>query len=210
MADHIHIRASLPLGPRRLQVDLSSSARCIGLSGPNGSGKSTLFRFIAGFLPQLPGEFVFKGDCWQSPQKKRPPHKRSIGWLPQKHMLFPHMTVRNNLLWGCSEKQSYDDMISELSIASLLDLYPKQLSGGESQRVAFGRALLREPELLLLDEPFAAQDRQKKNSLQLLLKRWLSQRDCFCIIISHDQTTLSSLCSDLWIVEDGKIISATP
>ena len=136
------------------------------LFGASGAGKTTLLRCIAGLEQLTAGKIVFSGEIWADAAKRRhvSTQKRPIGFLFQDYALFPHLSVRGNIGFGIRHL-SHDVRIehirrtaANLQIEDLLDRQPNELSGGQQQRVALARVLVREPELLLLDEPLSALD----------------------------------------------------
>src|SRR5687767_7676237 len=148
-------------GDFTLDVALTLPVGCTGVIGPSGSGKTTLLRCIAGLERARVGSLRVAGELWQDARTFLPTHRRKLGYVFQEPGLFPHLTVQKNLSFGLSlvppreRKLSYDDAVSLLGVAPLLDRRPAALSGGERQRVAIARALLTSPSLLLLDEPLA-------------------------------------------------------
>ena len=152
------------LGHLNLNVAFEAPAKGVtALFGPTGCGKTTILRCIAGLHRASSGQCVIGRDIWQSEAYFRPPHQRPIGYVFQEASLFPHLSVKNNLLFGSQETQKYQsrhfvEVVELLGLDRLLDRSPKNLSGGERQRVAIGRALLSDPKILLMDEPLSALD----------------------------------------------------
>jgi molybdate transport system ATP-binding protein len=149
-----------------LSTDITVSGDRIGIFGVSGSGKSTLVSMLAGLVEPDSGEIVLDGDCLFSSSKgiNLRPEQRRIAMVFQQHCLFPHLNVRNNLLYGykrCPEEYRTIDfaaMVEVLKLDGLLDRGVANLSGGEKQRVALGRAIMANPRLLLMDEPLSALD----------------------------------------------------
>ena len=137
-----------------------------------------------------------------------PPEKRRIGIVFQDHLLFPHMTVRKNLLFGNSRRDCQaidcDRVVKMLEIGELLERFPKTLSGGERQRVALGRALLRGPDLLLMDEPLAALNQTLKDRILTYLERAMAEWHIPTVFVSHDQADVSRLTTNVVRLEGGK------
>src|SRR5690242_20537068 len=168
------------LGRFRLDAAFSLPASGMtGLVGPSGCGKTTVLRCIAG-LQRLPEGFCAIGsDVWQDSKSFRPTHERPIGYVFQEPSLFPHLSVRRNLLYGSKPDGAFHaphgpglaEITDLLGLDALLDRSPRNLSGGERQRVAVGRALLSHPKLLLMDEPLSALDRQAKDEILPFLER---------------------------------------
>ncbi len=170
-----------------------STARRVGIRGASGAGKSTLLRCIAGLEPAT-GTLEVWGRVLQNPSRSVPPWERGVGWVPQDALLFPHLSVAENLGFGAGQG-GVAEMAEQLEITHLLQRRPRGLSGGEQQRVALGRALLRAPEILLLDEPFSALDAPLKRRIMGLLERWLADHDVPLVLVSHNPSELS-LCGE--------------
>ena len=164
------IDVQVELARRPHTLCFQSDGELTALHGPSGSGKTTLLRVIAGLeKASARGCVRFSGETWQDDERGLfvPAHARRIGWVPQDALLFPHLSVRANLLFSDHAREARLAAIADLvEIGHLLNRSPRALSGGERQRVALGRALLSEPELLLLDEAFSALHKELK--LQLL------------------------------------------
>ena len=136
------------------------------LFGPSGSGKTTIVRAIAGLDRPDRGTIQVNGETWSDAERRRfvPPQQRGVGVVSQEPALFPHITVRANVAYGldrlpaAARVQRAEEMLDVVGLADHADRYPRQLSGGQAQRVALARALAPHPQLLLLDEPFAALD----------------------------------------------------
>jgi molybdate transport system ATP-binding protein len=160
----------------RFSLDASFSIPATGVTalfGPSGCGKTMVLRCLAG-LQYLPdGYCAVDGDIWQDHSFFRPAHNRPIGYVFQEASLFPHLSVKRNLLYGAPKSAlaletdgvAFDETIHLLGLTKLLDRSPRNLSGGERQRVAIGRALLSQPKLLLMDEPLSALDRLTKDEI---------------------------------------------
>lgn len=169
-------------------IAFNATAARVGIRGASGAGKSTLLRCIAG-LERATGTLSVCGRAFQGPQSTLPPWERAVGWVPQDALLFPHLSVVENLGFGAGQG-SVSEMAEQLEIAHLLQRRPRGLSGGERQRVALGRALLRAPEILLLDEPFSALDGPLKRRIMGLLERWLAEHDVPLVLVSHNPAEL--------------------
>lgn len=208
-------RIVLPLAPFLLEVDVEIQSRVTGIFGPSGSGKTSLLDLVAGLrrpksaLIQLDGETL--ADTAQ--HFSVPARHRHIGYVPQDLALFPHYSVRQNLLYGHRHEQdanplfSFQHVIEVLEIAPLLERGVGDLSGGEKQRVALGRALLRAPRLLLLDEPLASLDSKLKSKILPYLAR---VRDGFrlpMLYVSHDISEVEALCEHTLVLERGRIVT---
>lgn len=183
------------------------------LLGPSGCGKTTLLRAIAG-LDRHSGGFLKIGDMvWQDTNVFVPPHKRSLGYVFQETSLFPHLTVRNNLEYGIKRvpkikrRVSKQHAIELLGIGHLLDRKPHTLSGGERQRVAIARALAVSPQLLLMDEPLAALEPDRKNEILPYLESLHHELDIPVIYVSHSTEEVARLADHLVLMKNGGVVA---
>jgi len=201
------------LGRFELNAQFELPARRItALFGPSGCGKTTLIRCIAG-LTRLNGRCSVAGDVWQDDAHFSPPHHRPIGYVFQEANLFPHLSVRRNLLYGHprASKPSaigIDEVTALLGISKLLERSPRHLSGGERQRVAIGRALLSQPKLLLMDEPLSALDQMTKDEILPYLERLQETLGLPILYISHDRAEIERLADQLVLMRAGRVIAA--
>lgn len=188
-----------------------------GLFGPSGCGKSTVLRCLAG-LQYLPdGRCEVDGEIWQDHATFLPPHRRRIGYVFQEANLFQHLLVKGNLLYGAPRRRAeqvgaiaFDEVIDLLGLAHLMQRSPQHLSGGERQRVAIGRALLSQPQLLLMDEPLSALDRLTKDEILPFLERLHARLSLPVIYVSHDITEIERLADHLILMRSGRVIGAGP
>ncbi|PQA86071.1 molybdenum ABC transporter ATP-binding protein [Hyphococcus luteus] len=190
-----------------------------GLFGPSGGGKTTILRCIAG-LERFSGNLSVNGEVWQDDAAKlfRKPHQRAVGYVFQEASLFPHLSVRRNLLFGAErgnktgagETFKLDDLVDLLGLSALMDRAPAALSGGERQRVAMGRALMSSPRLLLLDEPLSALDRQTKEELFPYLEDLHEALSIPSLYVSHDMSELERLADTLVLIDKGRVIASGP
>ena len=186
--------------------------KLIGLLGPSGSGKTMILRMIAGLETPDSGEIFIGGRKVND----LPPGERGIGFLFQSYALFKHMTVFENIAFGLRVKKLPDAEISARikELAELIGLknftrrYPLQLSGGQRQRVAFARALAPNPELLLLDEPFAAIDAKVRQELRGWLKQTIHQLGITAIFVTHDQDEAVEVADEIIITNRGRVEQA--
>lgn len=202
-----------------LQVADRSRVEVLGLFGPSGAGKTTLLETIAGLRRVVRGEILVGGVTLFSSANKMSvaPRHRRIGYVPQDVLLFPHMSVRGNLLFGAtlsSDGRSTSGRGAELStlarmleIDHLIDRPVQGLSGGERQRVALGRALMTHPRLLLLDEPLAAVDRARRERILPYLLRIRRELHVPLIYVTHDAEELRQIADRILIINDGRIAS---
>lgn len=169
------------------------------VAGPSGAGKTTLLRCLAG-LERAAGRLEVNGRLWQDGKFFLPTHKRPLGYVFQEASLFPHLSVRQNLDYGAKRRPKrgggqgidLDHFISILGIGHLMERRPENLSGGERQRTALARALAADPEILLLDEPLAALDRDRKEEILPYLES-LRELTLPIIYVSHDQHEIERL-----------------
>lgn len=180
-------------GDFRLAVAASLSAPVTGVFGPSGCGKSTLLGVVAGLVRPDRGRVVLDGEVLVDTVRRRftPPHHRQVGLVFQDARLFPHLSVRDNLLYGFQRRRvterrfALDDIAGLLEIGHLLARQPADLSGGEKQRVALGRAILYSPRLLLLDEPLSSLDEQRKAQILPFLRRVRDEVRIPMLYVSH-------------------------
>lgn len=206
----LQIRAHWPRGGFTLDVALSVPLRGVtALFGRSGCGKSSLLRIVAGLDRVLGAEVICQGEVWQQDTQFLPPERRRVGLVFQEHSLLPHLDVRGNLLYGWrrtpeSERRlQLDEVTDMLAIGDLLQRRVDQLSGGQSQRVSLGRALLRSPRLLLLDEPLAALDTQTKRDILPFLVRLSRQSGVPIILITHAPDEVQRLADRVVFMQDG-------
>jgi molybdate transport system ATP-binding protein len=203
-----------PLAPFTLEVEASCSGPVTALFGPSGSGKTSLLEVIAGL--RLPvagritlGETVLLDTAAGIALK---PQQRMIGYVPQEGALFPHLSVRENLLYGHAVHAAprpgltFEHVAEVLEIGPLTDRRIASLSGGEKQRVALGRALLRTPRLLLLDEPLAGLDLALKERLLPYLRRVRDEFSIPMIYVTHSPDEAVALCQEVLVLQYGKIV----
>lgn len=194
-----------------LDVDLTLPATGVtALFGPSGCGKTTLLRCIAG-LEQLNGKVSLNGSMWQDEGTFIPPHRRAIGYVFQEASLFPHLTVLGNLSYGMPDKSNHNKLevtAQMLGLEDLLDRWPVNLSGGERQRVAIGRALLSEPEILLMDEPLSALDKASKEAIIPYLEQLHDQLEIPVVYVSHDHREVERLADHLVLMDQGRILAS--
>ena len=183
--------------------------KLIGLLGPSGSGKTTILRMIAGLENPDSGEIIINGKVINNV----PASKRGIGFVFQSYALFRYMTVFENIAFGLrvlkkSEneiKERVAELVKLIGLEGLENRYPSQLSGGQRQRVAFARALAPNPQLLLLDEPFAAIDAKVRQELRHWLKEMIAKLGVTSIFVTHDQDEAIEVADEIIITNKGRI-----
>lgn len=198
-----------------LKAQQNFSAPITGILGASGSGKSTLLAIIAGLLKPQSGRILLNGNplCDTKSHQWLPPHKRHIGLVFQDGQLFPHLSVRNNLLYGFNNipsalrRFSLRDVVELLEVGDLLERKPAHLSGGEKQRVALGRAVLYSPQLLLLDEPLSALDERLKQQILPFLLRIYEECKIPMIYVTHALSEINFLTKDRFVVRNGELFS---
>lgn len=194
-----------------LRIDERLDAPITGLVGPSGCGKSTLLAAIAGLVRPQTGRIALNGVELLSTNAWLPPHRRRIGLVFQDNQLFPHLSVRNNLLYGyrnlpaAERRFGLEAVAGLLEIGQLLDRRPQHLSGGERQRVALGRAIFYAPRLLLLDEPLASLDERLKEQILPFLLRIHREFGIPMIYVSHALGEVEYLTRHWLVMAAGKI-----
>jgi len=193
----------VPLGGAELRARMATGAPTVGVVGPSGGGKTSLLRALAGVGRRAEGTVRVRGVCWQEGRSFVPPWQRRVGWVPQDALLFPHLDVRANLSYG--RGGPVGDVAALLGVEALLDRMPRNLSGGERQRVALGRALLSAPEVLLLDEPFAALDPPLRARLGADVAALCRTRELPVVLVTHDERDLAAFDAERWEIRDGAV-----
>jgi molybdate transport system ATP-binding protein len=200
-----------------LNVDLNLPAKGVTVVfGPSGSGKSTLLRCLSG-LERAPSGFLKLADqVWQDEGIFIPIHQRKIGSVFQESRLFPHLNIQGNLLYGyqrtplVERNLHLDEVVQVLGLGNLLKRYPEKLSGGERQRVAIGRALLTSPNLLLMDEPLASLDMQRKAEIIPFIKKIEDEFETPIIYVTHSMNEVLQLVDTMVILNSGKVVNWGP
>ncbi|CRM76717.1 molybdenum ABC transporter ATP-binding protein [Pseudomonas sp. 35 E 8] len=215
----IDVRLQLTYSGFALEVDLHLPGRGVtALYGHSGSGKTTCLRCIAGLERAEDGFIQINDEVWQDSRNGVfvPPHKRAVGYVFQEASLFAHLPVRANLEFGLKRiprQQRRVDMAQAtqlLAIGHLLDRNPQHLSGGERQRIGIARALLTSPKLLLMDEPLAALDSQRKGEILPYLERLHDELDIPVLYVSHAQDEVARLADHIVLLSDGKALASGP
>jgi len=186
-----------------------SRGEFLTMLGPSGSGKTTCLMMLAGFETATHGEITLDGK----PINNIPPHKRGIGMVFQNYALFPHMTVGENLSFplevrGMSKSEREGKIKRALDMVQMGDFInrrPAQLSGGQQQRIALSRALVFEPELVLMDEPLGALDKQLRETLQFEITNLAHELGITTVYVTHDQTEALTMSDRVAVFDDGRI-----
>lgn len=192
----------------QLDVDLALPPGLTVLFGRSGSGKSSLIKAVAGLLAPDRGRIVLDGRVLFDDAQglNLPPHQRGLGVIFQEGRLFPHLTVRQNLLYGARGRApNLDRVVEMLGIGELLARRPGGLSGGEQQRVAIGRALLSGPGVILADEPLAALDEPRKTEI-LPYFEYLRNQSCPILYVTHSPAEVARLATHVVVLDAGQVL----
>lgn len=199
-----------------LRARFQAPAGVTALFGRSGSGKTTIVNAVAGLMRPDQGRIEADGLVLSDSSTGTflPPHRRGIGYVFQEARLFPHLTVRQNLLYGRwfsrREGPPMSRIVEMLGIGPLLARRPGALSGGERQRVALGRAILSNPRILLMDEPLAALDQDRKDEILPYLERLRDETDLPILYVSHAPTEIARLATTIVLIEAGHVVAAGP
>ena len=183
----------------------------LGIFGDSGSGKTTLLRCLAGLEKQAQGQIEFNGQTWLNESLNLPSQARNVGYIFQEGRLFPHLNVQENIDYGskrCKQNNTPLDrkkLFELLNIGHLLSRKPQQLSGGEKQRVALGRALLKNPQIMLLDEPMASLDKKHKQEILPFLSCLHRELSIPMLYVSHSLEEVSLLCDHIIVMQQGRV-----
>ncbi len=198
-------------------IDLAvAPGEIVALLGPSGCGKTTLLRIVAGLERPDQGRVHLGGELVADARTHLPPERREVGLVFQDFALFPHLDVADNLAFGLARRdprarrQAVDAMLARFSLAPLARRYPHELSGGQQQRVALVRALIAEPRVLLMDEPFSNLDASLRRSLRVELRATLDAIGVATIFVTHDQDEALSLADRVAVMDHGKIAQLAP
>ncbi|CAM3036015.1 Molybdenum import ATP-binding protein ModC [Vibrio mytili] len=209
----INIQIKQTLGDTDFDINLELPRHGISaLFGRSGAGKTTLINVISGLLTPKQGKVTIGHHVLFDSKKgiNLPAYQRKIGYVFQDARLFPHYSVRGNLLYGVTKNDNayFDKVIELLSIQSLLNRYPNSLSGGEKQRVAIARALLSKPQLLLMDEPLASLDMPRKREVMPFLEELSSKVNIPIVYVTHSLQEILRLAQHLTIIDRGRVITS--
>ena len=205
-------------GSFTLDARFQSEGRLTALFGPSGSGKTTLVNAIGGLIRPNRGRVSVKERILVDTQRGLfvPKHKRRIGYVFQEARLFPHLTVRQNLLFGRwftprrERSADFGAIMELLGIGHLLNRWPSSLSGGEKQRVAIGRALLSDPRLLLMDEPLASLDEARKAEIYPYIERLRDEGNVPMVLVSHSVPEIARLATSIVVLSNGQVTASGP
>jgi molybdate transport system ATP-binding protein len=210
------LRAEVGVALGRLDLDVTidvGPGEIVAVLGPNGAGKSTFLRAVAGLQPLDRGRIVLDGRALDDPASREwvPVHRRSMGYVFQDHLLFPHLSAVDNVAFGMRSRRrdarrEAAGWLDRLDVGDVAHLRPAQLSGGQSQRVALARALAARPRVLLLDEPLSALDVAIRAQVRSVLRRHLAEFDGIRVLVTHDPIEARVLADRLVVVEDGRVV----
>jgi molybdate transport system ATP-binding protein len=186
----------------------------VGLIGPNGAGKTTTLQALAGLVSLSEGRVSMSGQTWDDGRTHLPTHRRSLGYVFQERLLFPHLSALENVAFGLRVRggprrdanRAATRWLDGLGVGDLARRRPRELSGGQSQRVAIARALAGEPDLLLLDEPTASLDAGGAMSLRIRLRQHLDAFSGVCVIVTHTALDAMMLSDRLVVLDGGRIV----
>ena len=192
----------------RMSLDIAEGS-FVTLLGPSGCGKTTTLRMIAGLLDPSEGEIAIQGRRMNDV----PIHKRNLGLVFQNYALFPHKTVAENIAFGLnyrnvSKEETRRKVMQALDLVQLPDVgkrYPKELSGGQQQRIALARAIVIEPDVLLLDEPLSALDANLREDMRVELKRIQQRIGVTTVFVTHDQTEALAMSDQIIVMSKGRV-----
>ena len=207
-------RICVPLAEFTLEMSLEFQECVTGIVGPSGAGKTTLLDVIAGIIHPRTGRMTFDGAVLTDSTTRVHvrTRERKIGYVPQDLALFPHLTVRRNLLYGYKPEQNspplfrFEHVIEVLDIGEFVDRDVSRLSGGEKQRVSLARALLSSPRLLLLDEPLSSLDRALKEQIISYLQRVRDEFSLPMLVVSHNTEEIKQLCGAVVTLNRGRVV----
>ena len=218
----VALRKRLHRGANRFEIDVrfSSDAQRLVLFGASGAGKSQTLRMIAGIVAPDSGRVAIAGRVLHDSAERvqLSPQARRLAFVFQDYALFPHLSVRQNIAFARSSgwrnpprsiaDPQVDRWIERFRLQAIADHYPEQISGGQRQRTALARALVNEPQALLLDEPFAALDKGLRHHMREELRELQRSLSLPLLLITHDEDDVSVLAEQVVVLEDGRVIES--
>ena len=208
--------ASLRLRRGELEIDVSLTCKpgitCV--MGPSGAGKSTILGVLAGLVVPERGKVVLGETTWFDRDRTIdvPVHQRRLSYMFQNLALFPHMTARQNVEYGMHDLPRAErtpralELLAHVGVKHLAHRRPRTFSGGEAQRVALARAIARRPELLLLDEPFSALDRELRSQLVTLVRELVAELAVPCVHVTHSVSEARRLADHVIVIDKGRLV----
>jgi|TARA_B100001250_G_C19664050_1_gene728421 iron(III) transport system ATP-binding protein len=170
---------------------LLKKGEIVSILGPSGIGKTTLLRIVAGLEGVMDGEVIISDKVVSRKNFLLPPEKRNLGLVVEDRALFPHLNIEKNVMFGIRHMQERESLAQEylglFKVAELSKKYPHEISAGQQQRVALARALITTPDILLLDEPFGALDKNLKDELHYETKKIFKEKDLSVLLVTHDE-----------------------
>ncbi len=209
----ISIQKQLQSSEGEMLLDLQVRAErksLVTLYGKSGAGKTSILRMLAGLMTPDKGRIMVNGSAWFDSERgiDQPPQKRKIGFVFQDYALFPNMTVKDNLIFagGGDSENIVKDLIELTELKALENRKPGTLSGGQQQRVALARALVQRPEILMLDEPLSALDREMRLKLQHYILDLHREFELTTILVSHDISEILKMSDRIIELDHGKVV----
>jgi molybdate transport system ATP-binding protein len=211
----LYIDIEKKLNNYSLKVNINQNNKVTGLLGESGCGKSMTLKLIAGLETPDNGKIIVNNKVFYDSSKNinLKPQDRNIGFVFQNYALFPHMTVVENIKLGLNNIDKFNkdlicnEYIKKLNLESIKNLYPKQLSGGQQQRVALARAFAKNPDILLLDEPFSALDYHLRDAMEENLKDVLKNYKGSVVFVTHNINEAYRVCDDIVVYDSGLAIN---
>lgn len=196
-----------------LEVAFVAPPGTTAIVGPSGSGKSTILALIAGLRRPDRG-VVAQGErvlVDVAARRWTPPERRGVGFVPQESLLFPHRSVAANLRYGAARGGvAFDRVVERLELGDLLDRAPVTLSGGQARRVAIGRAVLAASRMLLLDEPWAGLDAERREAAARLVRETAAERPMPVLLVGHDPGSITEVADHVVAIADGRRADPEP
>ena len=181
----------------------------VSILGPSGIGKTTLLRVVAGLEDVMDGEIIISDKVASKKNFLLPPEKRNLGLVVEDRALFPHLNIEKNVMFGISHIQERESLAQEylglFKVADLSKKYPHEISAGQQQRVAFARALITNPDILLLDEPFGALDKNLKEELHDETKKIFKNKNLSVLLVTHDEEEAKHFSDRIIEFQENKI-----
>lgn len=193
-----------------ISLEIASGDRVV-IQGPSGSGKSTLLRLISGLETPTHGEIYIGENCVSSPTGVTPPHTRGIGFVFQRSALWPHMTVKQNILFAMNNiskpqiSKHLNQLLDQMELKKLAYRYPNQLSGGEARRVALARALSAEPNILLMDEPLTSLNPDLKEHLLAIICDYVHTKGITLLYVTHLVDEAQQINGRYFYMQNGRV-----